>query len=372
LLGELSPQERAAIVLKEVFDMSLEEIADSLATSVGAALLLETGSVEVAFATTQYGCEAARRTVLWGMLFGVKRMATADVNGGIEARFIQACSPSLLGSRRALIAANGSSCTGIGTPTVTTSRAITRVQIEGDSIARLVNHFFDPDAVADATRRARRAVPLERIPLVPSEVLVITLYYHPLSSFCMKVLIGLYELGVPHEKHLVDFSDPAQRRAFDAMWPIGKFPLIRDEGRVVVESSIILEHIDDGRLHTNDLQARFRDRVFDSYIHQPMQKVVTDTFRPEGKHDPFGVAEARTQIETAYAVVEEWIRDGRWGLGDAFSVVDCSAAPALFYANKVVPLGDRPLARYLERLSQRPSFARVLAEAAPYLAMFPG
>lgn len=209
----------------------------------------------------------------------------------------------------------------------------------------------------------------------------LTLHYHPLSSFCMKALIGLYELDVPFEKHLVDLADEAARAALLKLWPIGKFPVLRDEakGRTVPESSIILEYIDRGaRLIPADpdlaRECRLRDRFYDLCIHVQMQKIVTDKLRPEGKHDPFGVEQARAQIETAYTIADEQLRDRNWALGDAFTMADCAAAPALFYASKVVPFGDaRPhLSAYFERLLARPSFARVLAEAQPYFAMFPG
>lgn len=208
----------------------------------------------------------------------------------------------------------------------------------------------------------------------------LTLHYHPLSSFCMKALVALYELGVPFEKNIVDLSDEAQRARFLALWPIGKFPVIRDEGRglTVPETSIVIEYVDrEGRLIPSDRErgreCRLRDRFFDQYVNGPMQKIVTDKLRPEGKHDAFGVEQAKVQLETAYGVADEWLREGPWAIGEAFTMADCAAAPALFYAEKVLPFGKHErLARYLGRLAQRPSFARVLEEAKPYFAMFPG
>jgi glutathione S-transferase len=225
----------------------------------------------------------------------------------------------------------------------------------------------------------------------------LTLYYHPLASFCWKALIGLYELGVPFEKHLVDLGNDEARAAFTRVWPIAKFPVLRDHARglTVPESSILLEYADrlatvagagasadagakTPRLIPRDpdraLECRLRDRVYDAYVHQPMQTIVGDRIRPADQRDPYGVARARTQLETAYALVESEIGDGPWALGREFSLADCAAMPALYYGDKVVPLGDRwpKVAAYLERLSRRPSVARVLAEAAPYFSMFPG
>ena len=211
--------------------------------------------------------------------------------------------------------------------------------------------------------------------------MTITLHYHPLSSFCWKALVGLYELEIPFEKHLVDLGDATARAAFAKLWPMAKFPVIHEteSNRTIAESSIILEYLDRAsRLIPVDreraLETRFRDRFFDLHIHVPMQKVVLDNLRAADGRDPIGVAQAKAQIETAYGIANEWARDNEWSGGDAFTLADCAAAPALFYANKVVPFGDahRELAAYLTRLESRPSFARVLDEAKPYMAMFPG
>ncbi|MGD0524944.1 MAG: glutathione S-transferase family protein [Polyangiaceae bacterium] len=213
----------------------------------------------------------------------------------------------------------------------------------------------------------------------------LTLHYHPLSSFCWKALIGLYELEVAFEKHLVDLSDAEARAALTRLWPLTKFPVLHDHARdrVVPESSILLEYVDRAstgprRLLPADpdraLECRLRDRLFDAYVHAPMQRLVADRLRPEGQRDALGVAQARAQIEVAYALLDEQARTGPWALGADFTLADCSAMPALFYANRVAPLGDRwpNVAAYLERLTARPSVARVLREAEPYFAMFPG
>lgn len=199
------------------------------------------------------------------------------------------------------------------------------------------------------------------------------LFYHPLASFCWKALIGLYERDVAFQPSLVDFSDPAQRASYLAMAPLGHFPALRVDGQVLVESSIILEYIGGLIPAANALEVRGRDRFFDLEIHIHMQRVVADELRPADKKDPFGVAEARSKIRTAYAYLDTWIGDA-WACGETFTLADCAAAPALWYADKVAPMrGQYPkVAAYLARLAERPSFARVLKEAAPYIPMFPG
>jgi len=211
----------------------------------------------------------------------------------------------------------------------------------------------------------------------------LSLYYHPLSSFCHKVLIALYENDTPFEPVLVDLSDEASRAQLLFLWPIGRFPVLSDEARdqTVPESSTIIEYLAQhypgrSRLLPDDpdqaRERRLRDRFFDLYVHQPMQKIVTDRLRPQGRRDPYGVDEATALLRTAYGMVEQGIEGSEWTMGDRFTLADCAAAPALHYARRVLPMDDHPrLAAYLERLEQRPSYARVLAEAQPYQGMFP-
>jgi glutathione S-transferase len=215
--------------------------------------------------------------------------------------------------------------------------------------------------------------------------MALELYFHPLASFCWKALIALYENATPFEPHVVELGDATSRAAFEKLWPIGKFPVLRDTARdrVVPESSIIIEYITQHypgsvKLVPPDAdlarETRMRDRFYDLYVHEPMQKIVTDKIRPANKSDPYGVEQARALLGTSYRMIEQEMRTKKWAMGDTFTMADCAAAPALFYADKVNPLGDANpnAAAYLQRLKERPSFARVLQEAEPYFAMFPG
>jgi glutathione S-transferase len=210
------------------------------------------------------------------------------------------------------------------------------------------------------------------------------LYFHPLASFCHKALIAFYENGIPFEPVIVDLSDATSRAAFRAVWPMAKMPVLRDEkrDRTIAEATIIIEYLDacypgPTRFLPAEAdqawQARMWDRFYDHYIQEPMQKIVTDRLRPEGKNDPYGVEQAEGQLHDAYRMIEQKMEAKTWTMGDAFSLADCSAAPALFYANTVVPFGETHgrLTAYLGRLMARPSFARVLKEAQPYFPLFP-
>lgn len=209
----------------------------------------------------------------------------------------------------------------------------------------------------------------------------LTLYLHPLASFCHKVLIALYENEVPFDAVTVDLGDPDSAADLLARWPVGKIPLLCDGERSVAETSIIIEYLhrhypgpvpllpDDADAK---LDVRLWDRFFDLYVGQPMQKIVTDRIRPEGGADPIGVADARRTLDTAYAMIDGRMKQRQWAC-DAFSMADCAAAPALFFASIVHPFAAKQenLAGYFERLLARPSIQRVLAEARPYFSLFP-
>jgi glutathione S-transferase len=212
----------------------------------------------------------------------------------------------------------------------------------------------------------------------------LTLHFHPLASYCHKVLIALYENDTPFTPHMVDLGNEAERAALLKLWPIGKFPVLSDDVRnlTIPESTIIIEHLDrhfPGRTAfipaDPDLarQTRLRDRFYDFYVHEPMQKIVADRMRPPDKKDPYGVEEARARLRTSYGMIDQEMATRTWAMGDAFSLADCAAAPALFYANEVMPFGDTHanIAGYFGRLKARPSYARVLSEAEPYFSMFP-
>lgn len=212
----------------------------------------------------------------------------------------------------------------------------------------------------------------------------LTLYYHPLSSFCQKVMIALYETGTPFTPHLVDFGDAGSRKAFLDIWPVGRFPVLHDTNgdRTIPESNIIIEYLAQHYPGKTQLipadpdlarQTRFRDRFFDLYVNVPMQKIVTDRIRPPGRNDPEGVEQARALLKTALDMIDEEIAKRTWAMGDHFTMADCAAAPALHYANRVSPLAatHEHAAAYLDRLTNRPSYARALKEAEPYQKNFP-
>lgn len=208
------------------------------------------------------------------------------------------------------------------------------------------------------------------------------LFYHPLSSYSMKALIALYENDTPFEYRMLSPDHAENYKQFAEMWPIQKFPILLDGERMVVEASIVIEHLalyypGPVRLLPADpkaaLEVRMMDRFFDNHIATPQQKLVADVLRPTGQHDPHGVAEARGKLETAYAWLDKIMANRTWAAGDEFSMADCAAAPFLLYAHwsHPIPAKHEYVMAYLARLRARPSFARCWAEAKQYRHMFP-
>src|SRR5260370_9132372 len=178
----------------------------------------------------------------------------------------------------------------------------------------------------------------------------LTLHLHPLGSYCHKVLIALYENDSPFTPNIVDLANETERAGLLKLWPIGKFPVLRDDTRneTVPESTVIIEYLDRhyrGRtqfIPGDDDRAwrtRLRDRFYDLYVHEPMQKIVGDRLRPEGNKDPHGVEEAKPRLRTSYRMIGQEMTGRTRGMGDAFSLPDCGPAPALLYASEVMPFG---------------------------------
>lgn len=214
--------------------------------------------------------------------------------------------------------------------------------------------------------------------------MTLTFYYHPLASFCHKVLIALYESAVPFQGQIVDLASEASSAEMLSFWSVGKIPVLRDEtrNRTIPETSIIIEYLEQHYPGSTPLlpkepelalDVRLWDRFFDLYVNVPMAKIVVDRLRPSGQSDGLGVAEAKQLLQRAYTVAERQVQNRQWATGDTFSMADCAAAPALFYADIVLPFAaDYPnLAAYFERLLARPSIARTLVEARPYFSSFP-
>ncbi|PTT86593.1 glutathione S-transferase [Pelomonas sp. HMWF004] len=212
--------------------------------------------------------------------------------------------------------------------------------------------------------------------------MALTLHHHPLSSYCWKVQIALHELGAAYEARLVNLGDPAARAAHVALWPTGKIPLLQDGDRVLPETSIQIEYLDRHypgpvQLLPADpeaqLQVRLWDRLFDGYVMDPMQRYIAQLLRPADQRDVVAMDASVQSLGTAYELIESRMGPGLWAAGDSFSLADCAAAPALFYAAVVRPFspGQVRLQAYFARLLARPSVWQAITQARPYFQYFP-
>jgi len=210
--------------------------------------------------------------------------------------------------------------------------------------------------------------------------MTIELFAHPFSSYCQKALVAFYENDVPFTYRMLEDAGVSQELA--ALWPMKRFPIVREGGRVVLEASIIVEYLQihhpgPVRLIPDEpdlaLGVRMLDRFFDNYVMTPQGKFVFDALRPAESRDPYGVEDARKMLDTSYAWLDRRMRDRTWAAGGTFTLADCAAAPALFYADwtYLIPEHMENLRAYRARLLQRPSFARAVEEARPFRHYFP-
>ena len=212
--------------------------------------------------------------------------------------------------------------------------------------------------------------------------MTLRLFAHPFSSYCQKVLIVLYENHTPFQFRQLGPDQPETQAEFERLWPIKRMPVLMDGATPVIESTVIIEHLDlhhpgPRRFVPEDskaaLDVRFMDRYFDNYVMAPQMKVVFNALRSVDQRDPYGVAESRRLLDTSYAWLDARMKGRQWASGDQFSLADCAAAPALFYADWTHPIPESwtHLHAYRRRLLAWPSFARAVNEARKYRSFFP-
>lgn len=210
----------------------------------------------------------------------------------------------------------------------------------------------------------------------------LALYGHPFSSYTQKVLIALYENSTPFEFRSLGPDTPEHAAEWLRRWPLRKFPLLLDGERQVVESSIIIEHLQLNhpgpvRLLPAEpmaaLDVRFLDRFFDLHVMDAMQVAVSSALGHIPMKSEEGLILAKDRLDRAYAWIETHLTGREWAAGPDFTLADCAAAPSLFYADWVHPIAATfpSLQAYRARLLARPSFARAVDEARPYRPLFP-
>lgn len=209
---------------------------------------------------------------------------------------------------------------------------------------------------------------------------MLQLFGHPFSSYTWKVLIPLYADGTQFQFRQVPDNEENYAQ-LKRLWAFGKFPLLVDNGKPVIETTCIIEHLQAHHRGPNEWipagklgrRVRFLDRFFDLHVQGNMQPAVNHALRPEGKGDAYGAEQGRKNLLIAYDWLEANLSDNAWAAGDGFTLADCAAAPALFYADWVEEIGDiRPkLSAYRARLLTHSAVSRCVEEARPYRAYFP-
>ena len=204
------------------------------------------------------------------------------------------------------------------------------------------------------------------------------LFGHPFSSYTWKALIALYETDTPFTfRDISGDKYPENEATFFAHWPVGKFPLLVEDGVPIMESSTIIEHVAPSLIPSERdaaLEVRMLDRIFDNNVMTPMQAIVAEhlpfiTQTP----DEHRIARARAALDKVYPWLDARLEGRTWAAGEEFTLADCAGAPSLFYADWVhpIPAEFATLKAYRARALARPSVARVVDEARPYRKLFP-
>lgn len=210
----------------------------------------------------------------------------------------------------------------------------------------------------------------------------LTLYGHPFSSYTQKVLIAMEENATSFEFRCLGPDHPANAAEWLRRWPMRKFPLLVDGDRTLAETSIIIEylhltHPGPVRLLPDDpmaaLDVRFMDRFFDQHVMNAAQHAVDGALTGDPVKRQDGMAMAVEKLDRAYAWLESYLAGRQWAVGDMFSMADCAAAPALFYADWTHRITDNfpALRAYRARLLARPSIAKAVDGGRPYRHLFP-
>lgn len=209
--------------------------------------------------------------------------------------------------------------------------------------------------------------------------MALELYGHPFSSYTWKALIALYANGTPITFRGVDGEHPENAARVQAASPAGKFPLLVDDGAEIFESTAIIEwlalrHPGPAPLLPTDpaeaVRTRMLDRVFDNYVMNVMQESVAEVLR-DGALSPATRARVEAQLDRSYRWIDAWLET--YPASDAVSLIECAAAPSLFYADWVYPIPDAypRLKAWRAHLLALPAVARCVEDARPFRAYFP-
>jgi len=205
----------------------------------------------------------------------------------------------------------------------------------------------------------------------------VELYFSYPSPYCQKVLIALYEKKIAFVGKLVNLMDAADKAEYQAIYPLGKVPLLStDDNKMVPESSIIIEYLDHVQpsplLIPTDYEharnVRLWDRLADQYLSTPVVNMLFESRKPEAQQNAADIERWSRTLGTMYRMIDDQLARSPYLAGMEFSMADCSAVPALYYSSQFASLKGFPrLSAYFESLMLRASVMRVVDDAAPYV-----
>lgn len=206
------------------------------------------------------------------------------------------------------------------------------------------------------------------------------LYGHHFSSYTWKALIPLYAYDLDFEFRAVDPDHPENHAFVQKAHPAGKFPVLVDSGKVIVEATAIIEHLTATKPQAAGLipadpsaaaVTRMIDRIFDNYVMGNMQRVVLADMANAENPDDVEIDAANEDLRRVYLWLENWLE--AHALPPHISLVSCAAAPSLFYADWVEPISLQcpRLAGLRAELLAHPAVSRCVEDARPFRYFFP-
>lgn len=203
------------------------------------------------------------------------------------------------------------------------------------------------------------------------------LYFSYPSPYCQKVLIALYEKKIAFVGKLVNLMDAADKAEYQSVYPLGKVPLlVTDDNKVVPESSIIIEYLDQVQpiphLLPLDLDharsVRLWDRMADQYLCAPVMNMLLESRKPTAEQNAADIERWSRTLGTMYRMMDDQLGRYPYLAGMEFSMADCAALPALYYSSQFASLKSfSRLSAYFENLMLRASVMRVVDDAAPHV-----
>jgi glutathione S-transferase len=199
----------------------------------------------------------------------------------------------------------------------------------------------------------------------------LTLISHKLCPYVQRAVISLTEKGVPFGRINIDLDNKPDW--FLKISPLGKVPVLKVGDRVVFESAVILEYLEETQphpLHPHDPLTRAEHRAWIEFG----STVLGDIWGLETATEDAAFKAKAKQSEARFARLEARLVAAPWFDGEQFSLVDAVFAPAFRYFDVFDKIGDfgilanKPkIARWRAALAARPSVKSAVSPEYPDL-----